>query len=142
MFLGEYQHSLDAKGRVILPAKFRDQLREGAVVTKGRDGCLWVFPEEQFQEVAGRIEESQRQGARQLQAARAFFAGAGPATPDKQGRVAIPQQLREYAGLQRDVTVVGQFKRVEIWDSQRWRDLDRAGDEVLAAGTDIVDFGL
>jgi MraZ protein len=142
MFLGEYQHSLDAKGRVILPARFRDELREGAVVTKGKDGCLCVYPYVEFQDVAERIQEAQRRGARELQAARSFFAGAAPATPDKQGRVAIPQPLREYAGLERDVTVVGQFTRLEIWDSQRWRQLDRAGDEVLAAGTDIVDFGL
>jgi MraZ protein len=142
MFLGEYQHSLDAKGRVILPAKYRDQLREGAVVTKGKDGCLGVYPAGRFGDVAERIEETQRRGATELQAARAFFAGAIDVVPDKQGRVAIPQHLREYAGLQRDVTVVGQFSRVEIWDSQRWRDLDRAGDEVLSSGTDIVDFGL
>lgn len=142
MFLGEYQHSLDAKGRVILPAKFRDQLREGAVVAKGKDGCLCVYSTEEFENVAQRIRDVQQRGERELQAARAFFGGAGPATPDKQGRIAIPQQLREYAGLDRDVTVVGQFSRVEIWDSQRWRETGRAGDEVLAAGSGIVDFGL
>ncbi len=102
MFLGEYQHSLDAKGRVILPAKYRDQLSGGAYVTKGRGGCLSVYTAEEFTEVADRAREASKRGGRELDAARSFFAGTAEVSPDKQGRIAIPQNLREYAGLDRD----------------------------------------
>ena len=99
MFLGEYQHSLDTKGRVILPARFRDQLAEGAFVTKGRGGCLFVFTPKEFEEVATTVREQSKRGAKELNAARVFFSGASEATPDKQGRVALPASLRNYAGL-------------------------------------------
>lgn len=142
MFLGEYQHSLDAKGRVILPAKYRDQLSSGAYVTKGRGGCLFVYTDQEFEDVAERVRETSKRGDRELQAARTFFAGAAPATPDKQGRVAIPQHLREFAGLDKDVVVAGVFSRIEIWDSQRWRERDREGDQNLTASDALPDFGI
>lgn len=142
MFLGEYQHSLDAKGRVILPAKYRDQLSDGAYVTKGRGQCLFVYTDQEFQDVAERVREASRRGDRELQAARTFFAGASPAMPDKQGRVAIPQHLREYAGLDKDVVVAGVFSRIEIWDSQRWRERDREGDQNLTTSDELPDFGI
>jgi MraZ protein len=142
MFLGEYQHSLDAKGRVILPAKYRDQLSTGAYVTKGRGGCLFVYTDQEFEDVAERVRETSKRGDRELQAARTFFAGAAPATPDKQGRVAIPQHLREFAGLDKDVVVAGVFSRIEIWDSQRWRERDREGDQNLTASDALPDFGI
>lgn len=142
MFLGEYQHSLDAKGRVILPARFRDQLASGAYVAKGVDGCLCVYTSEEFERVATEIREKAKQGDRQRQAARSFFAGAVEAVPDKQGRVAIPQHLRDYASLERDVVVAGVFSRIEIWDGGRWRELDRAGAESLAAADELNDFGI
>src|SRR5215471_6807044 len=113
MFLGEFQHSLDTKGRVILPAKYRDQLAEGAFVTKGRGGCLSVFTAEEFEEVAASIREQSRNSPKELNAARTFFGGASEIRPDRQGRVALPPNLREYAGLERDVTVVGLFSRIE-----------------------------
>ena len=90
MFLGEYEHSLDAKGRVILPAKFRDQLEGGAVMAKALDGCLAVYPVEEFQRVAANLQEARARGATERQAARTYFSGAVEITPDKQGRVAIP----------------------------------------------------
>jgi MraZ protein len=142
MFLGEHQHSLDAKGRVILPAKYRDQLENGAFVTKGRGRCLCVYPAEEFEEVAKQARETSKRGDRELQVARTFFAGAAEIVPDKQGRVAIPQHLREFAGLDRDVTVAGVFSRIEIWDRQRWRERDREGDESLTASDDLPDFGI
>jgi transcriptional regulator MraZ len=142
MFLGEYQHSLDAKGRVILPARYREELAGGAYVTKGRGGCLFVYAEEEFEQVAERARELSRRGDRELETARTFFAGAAPAVPDKQGRVAIPQHLREFAGLEKDVVVAGVFSRVEIWDSQRWRERERQGDQHLTASTDLPDFGI
>ena len=140
MFLGEHQHSLDAKGRVILPARFRDQLEGGAVMAKALDGCLAVYPIAEFAQVAARLNDARNRGARERQAARTFFAGAVEITPDKQGRVAIPPTLREYAALDRDVTVAGNFDHIELWDAQRFREHDRAGTASIVEGEGINDF--
>ena len=142
MFLGEYQHSLDAKGRVILPARYRDQLAEGAFVTKGRGGCLSVYTPEGFEEVASVVREQSKRGNKELNAARTFFSGAQEIRLDRQGRVALPQNLREFAGLTRDVVVVGVFSRVEIWDRDRWQELDRVGAQALTDSDDLPDFGI
>jgi MraZ protein len=142
MFLGEFQHSLDTKGRVILPARYRDQLAEGAYVTKGRGGCLSVFTPEDFEDVASQVREQSKRGAKELNAARTFFSGAQEVKPDKQGRVALPQNLREYAGLTREVVVAGVFSRIEIWDRDRWRELDRVGAQALTDSDDLPEFGI
>ena len=140
MFLGEHQHSLDAKGRVILPARFRDQLEGGAVMAKALDGCLAVYPNAEFARVAARLNDARNRGARERQAARTFFAGAVEITPDKQGRVAIPPTLRDYAALDRDVIVAGNFDHIELWDAQRFREHDRAGTASIVEGEGINDF--
>jgi len=141
MFLGEHSHSLDAKGRVILPARFRDQLEGGAVMAKALDGCLAVYPTDEFVErVASQLREARQRGARERQAARAVFSGAVEVTPDKQGRVAVPQNLREYAGLERDVIVAGNFDHLEIWDATRFRDRDQEGTASIVDGDGINDF--
>jgi MraZ protein len=142
MFLGEFQHSLDTKGRVILPARYRDQLAEGAYVTKGRGGCLSVFTPEDFEEVASQVRDQSKRGAKELNAARVFFSGAQEVRPDKQGRVALPQNLREYAGLTREVVVAGVFSRIEIWDRDRWLELDRVGAQALTDSDDLPEFGI
>jgi MraZ protein len=142
MFLGEFQHSLDTKGRVILPARYRDQLAEGAYVTKGRGGCLSVFTPEDFEDVASQVREQSKRGAKELNAARVFFSGAQEVKPDKQGRVALPQNLREYAGLTREVVVAGVFSRIEIWDRDRWLELDRVGAQALTDSDDLPEFGI
>ena len=142
MFLGEHQHSLDAKGRVILPARFRDQLEGGAVMAKALDGCLAVYPLEEFQQVAARAREAAQRGPAERQAARALFAGAVEFIPDKQGRVAVPANLREFAGLTRDVIVAGMYHRIEIWDAERFRERDREGDASILSADDIPDFGM
>jgi MraZ protein len=141
MFLGEYQHSLDAKGRVILPAKFRDQLEGGGFITKG-DRCLFVYTPEEFESVATQMREQAKLNKVRREAARTFFAGAIEIQPDKQGRVAIPQHLREYAHFDRDITVAGVFSRIEIWNSTAWRDRERAGDEALSDTEELPDIGI
>lgn len=140
MFLGEHQHSLDAKGRVILPARFRDQLEGGGVMARALDGCLAVYPTGEFDRVARKLREARERGSRERQAARTFFAGAAEITPDKQGRVAVPQHLREYAALERDVIVAGSFDHIEIWDARRFRERDQEGIASMTGGEGIDDF--
>lgn len=119
-FLGTYTPRLDDKGRLILPAKFRPQLAEGVVVTRGQERCLFVFPVAEFQ----RLHESLRQAPVTSKQARdylrVFLSGADDDVPDKQGRLSIPAGLRTYAGLDRDVAVIGAGTRVEIWDLAAW----------------------
>jgi transcriptional regulator MraZ len=120
MFLGTHTPRLDDKGRLILPAKFRDELAGGVVVTKGQERCLYVFPIAEFTQIATKLREQPmtHKGARAY--SRVFFASAHDEVPDKQGRVTIPPLLREYAGLDRDLVVIGASTRVEIWDRQGW----------------------
>lgn len=131
-FLGEYQHALDAKGRFILPARFREHLGDQAYVTTEEDGCLALWRPEEFDVKATEIRERARRGERDVQ--RAFFAGAMEASPDKQGRVAISQALRDFAGLERDVVVVGLYDHIEIWDAANWQRTKEVGEQRLAAG--------
>ena len=140
MFLGEFQHSLDAKGRVILPVRFRAQLEGGAVMARALDGCLAVYPVAEFDRVARKLREARERGSRERQAARTFFAGAVEITPDKQGRVAVPQHLREYAHLDREVMVAGSFDHIEIWDAQMFAERDAAGIASIVEGDGINDF--
>ncbi len=116
MFIGEFEHSLDAKGRLILPVKFRDRLAR-LVVFKGRDGCVYLLPSDDFGTLSERLKEIGGK-ARDLQ--RVVYGSASEQLIDRQGRMAIPETLRRYAELQRDVTVIGAGDRVEIWDRGRW----------------------
>jgi MraZ protein len=140
MFLGEFQHSLDAKGRVILPVRFRGQLEGGAVMARALDGCLGVYPPDEFDRLAATLREARERGPRERQAARTFFAGAVEITPDRQGRVAVPPHLREYAHLDRDVVVAGSFDHIEIWDAQMFAERDAEGIASITAGEGINDF--
>ncbi len=120
MFLGTHAPRLDDKGRIFLPAKFRDELAGGLVITKGQERCLYVWPMEEF----GRLTESMRNAPVTAKPTRDYmrvlFAGATDEIPDRQGRVTIPPALRDYAGLARDCIVIGANTRVEIWDAQAW----------------------
>lgn len=141
-FLGEYQHSLDAKGRVILPVEFREPLASGAVLTRVLDGCLAVYSQGEFEQLAETVREKAREGARQRQAARAWFSSARAFVPDKQGRFAIPQPLREFAQLERDVMVLGVDNRVELWNPVRWRDVEAdAQADIQGGGAGLDDIG-
>lgn len=122
MFLGEYRHSLDAKGRVILPARFRAYLGEGCVLTKGQDHCLYGYPKDEWQRVADRLREAPVTDQRVRDFLRVFFSGSHEDQPDSQGRVSIPEHLRRYAGLSVDgeLVVAGLGSRFEVWDRARW----------------------
>ncbi len=118
MLIGEFQHNIDAKGRVIVPARFREDLGETFYVAKGLDKCLFVFPPAEWARLQARICAMPISKARKLQ--RFFFSGAAELVPDRQGRVLIPQPLREYAGLVKDVTFIGAGGRAELWSTARW----------------------
>ena len=122
MFLGTHQPRLDEKGRLILPARFRDELAGGMVITKGQERCLYVFPAAEFGAMTERMAAAPVTSKASRDYLRVLFAGASDETADKQGRVMIPTGLRAYAGLDRDVVVIGANTRLEIWDRATWDD--------------------
>ncbi len=132
MFLGEYQHSLDDKGRVVLPAKFRDSLADGCVITKGQERCLYVFPMDRWESEVERVRRLPRTNRRNRNYSRTFFAGASDQSLDKQGRIMIPPALREYGGLEKEATVVGVADRIEIWATPQWETVSAEADESYA----------
>jgi MraZ protein len=120
MFLGTHTPRLDDKSRLILPARFREDLADGVVITKGQERCLYVFPSDEFATIASRLREQPMTHKAARAYTRVFFASAHDEVPDKQGRVTIPAHLREYAGLDRELVVIGASTRVEIWDRHAW----------------------
>ena len=128
MLIGEYQLPIDAKNRVIVPAKFREDLGSLFYITKGLDGCLFVLSRKGWEQLQAKIDAMPLSKSRGLQ--RFFFAGAAEAEPDKQGRILIPQNLREYAELEKDVTFIGTSTRAEIWSTEKW---NRMNEELTEA---------
>jgi MraZ protein len=120
VFLGTHTPRLDDKGRLILPAKFRDELAEGLVVTKGQERCLYVWPAAEFARITDRMRQAPVTSKAARDYMRVLFSGDSDELTDKQGRVTIPPALREYAGLERDCVVIGANSRVEIWDVRAW----------------------
>lgn len=131
-FLGTHLLKMDDKGRFFLPAKFRDELGAGLIVAKGQERCLTIYTPAEFQRQAqvAMSGPSTVKGIRDFQ--RMFAAGASEETPDKQGRVTIPQLLRSYAGLDKEIAVIGAFNRVEIWDYQAWQVYSAEQDETYS----------
>lgn len=126
---GEYPHSVDAKGRMIFPSRLREELGEGFVIFKGLDGCIWVYSKADWEAFEKKIAALPVAKARKLQR---FYSANYPCEPDAQGRILIPQSLRDYAGIRKDVIVAGIQKRAEIWDAERWRayNEDVSSDEI------------
>ncbi|MFY9331469.1 MAG: division/cell wall cluster transcriptional repressor MraZ [Candidatus Nanopelagicales bacterium] len=122
MFLGTHAPRLDDKGRLVLPAKFREGLAGGVVLTKGQDRSVVVWPAAEFASYAERLNEASRSDARVRAYLRLLFSGASDEVPDRQGRISVPQALRDYAALDREVVVVGNGNTCEIWDSTAWTD--------------------
>jgi MraZ protein len=120
MFIGEYQHSFDAKGRLIMPVKFRAQLGERCIATRGMDRSLFVYPFDEWNALEQKLRQLPLTNTEARAFARFFFSGAAECELDPQGRVLIPPGLREYAGITRDAAVIGVSSRVEIWDRERW----------------------
>lgn len=121
MLLGTFVPKLDDKGRVILPAKFRDEFAAGLVMTRGQEGCVYVYSQREFENLHERMaEQAPKLGKQGRDYLRMFLSGAAQEIPDKQFRVTVPPMLREYAGLDRDLTVIGAGTRAEIWDTASW----------------------
>lgn len=143
MFMGEYQHSIDAKGRLAVPAKFREALGEKFVVTKGLDNCLFVYPMEEWKTLEQKLKALPFTKADARAFVRFFFSGATECELDKQGRILLPANLREYSTLEKDVVVIGVSTRVEIWSKEQWEKYStEAGDSYEEIAEKIVDFDL
>mgnify|MGYP004541889237 FL=1 len=142
-FKGEYNHTVDAKGRLIVPAKFRESLGEIFVFTKGLDGCLFVYPNEEWENIENKFRELPLTTKDARKFSRFFFAGAADCEVDKQGRILIPSVLREFAGIGKEAVLVGVLNRVEIWSKERWlgeneyEDMDEVAEHMAELGLGI-----
>jgi len=143
MFLGEYQHTLDAKGRLSLPVKFRNQLAGSYVVVQGIEKCLYLFAPAAFEEFLARLTAQTDFGSDLRTARRHFAAHAKDDDLDSAGRISIPAKLREWASLERDVTIIGNGNRVEIWDSGAWEAYNKAAESRIEEVTSkLAELGI
>ena len=143
MFMGEFQHSIDAKGRLIIPAKFREKLGENFVVTRGLDGCLFGYPQDEWEKLEVKLNEMPlaKKDARLF--VRFFYSAATECELDKQGHINIPQSLRQHANLEKSCVIVGVSNRIEIWDETRWQAFTDAAEEYFdEIAESMIDFGL
>ena len=140
MFFGEYEHSIDAKGRVIIPAKLRDALGEQFIITKGLDECLFVYPLDQWEAFQEKLQALPLNQPSARAFVRFFFSGATEAELDKQGRVMLPANLREYGSLEKEIVITGAGNRLEIWDKEKWETYLATGqtpEELAMAMSDV-----
>ena len=143
MFLGEYQHSLDVKGRITIPAKFREQLGDRFVVTKGLENCIFLYPLMEWQTIENKLRSLPFTRADVRSFARFFFSGASELEVDKQGRTVLPANLREYALIDKDLIIIGVGSRAEIWSVESWEKYIEGAEgsyEDIAAS--LVDLGI
>jgi MraZ protein len=120
MFIGEYSHNLDDKGRLAIPAKFRNELKKGAVVTRGLDNCLFLYTKTEWEKLAVKLAALPIGPSNSRAFSRLMLAGAMDVETDKQGRVILPEYLRHFAGLKKEVVLAGLYSRIEIWDNEQW----------------------
>ena len=142
MLLGTHTPKLDEKGRIVLPAKFRDELADGLVVTRGQERCIYVFSAKQFQSVHEKIAQAPVTSEEARRYLRVFLSGASDESVDKQGRVLLPQLLRDYAGLSKELVIIGVGSRAEIWDAQSWSEYLAKNEESFANQAQEVIPGL
>jgi MraZ protein len=139
VFLGTHTPRLDEKGRLFLPAKYRDELSPGLILTKGQERCVYVFPVTEFERITEALRTAPVTAKGLRDYSRVFFASASDEVPDKQGRITIPPALREYAALDRDCVVIGANTRLEIWDAQAWAGyLDQQEDAFSEASEEVL----
>ncbi|MBL7575296.1 MraZ protein [Peptoniphilus asaccharolyticus DSM 20463] len=136
MLIGEYRHTLDAKGRVIIPSKFRDELKDNFIITKGLDNCLFIYPKSEWIKIEDKLKELPLTNRDVRSFVRTFYSGAVDESLDKQGRVVIPQSLRNHASIEKDVVIIGVSTRVEIWSTENW---DNYNDSLGLSYEDIAE---
>ncbi len=142
MFMGEYNHTIDAKGRLIVPTKFREQLGEAFVITKGNDGCLAIYTNEAWETFLGKIQTLPANNHIRTYV-RNIVGSSVEVVTDKQGRILVPGNLREHAGLDKDVVLVGVIDKIEVWDKERWQaqtnisNMDDIAEEMAELGLSI-----
>jgi len=132
MFLGQYQHSLDSKGRITIPSKFREELGDTFVCTQGLDNCIFVYSLSEWQRLADNLRELPFTSGDVRSFERFFFSGAAELETDKNGRAVLPAHLREYAGIDKELLIVGVGRRVEIWSPQNWARYNQATASTVA----------
>ncbi len=143
VFIGEYTHNIDDKGRLAIPSKFRAQLSAGAVVTRGLDNCLFLYPKNEWEKMAEKIASLPMTQSNARAFARLMLAGAMDVDMDKQGRVVLPAYLRQYASLNGTVVATGLYNRIEIWDEKMWRDYQsNAEKDSSDIAENLVDLGI
>ncbi len=126
--MGEFRHSIDSKGRIIIPARFRSELGQAFVMTKGLDGCLFLYPEGEWEELTAKLEDLPFTKSEARAFVRFFFSGAAECDCDSQGRTVIPSNLREYSSLNREAVVIGVGNRIEIWSAEAWDEFEEAAE--------------
>ena len=141
MFMGEYSHTIDTKGRLIIPSKFREELGDEFVLTKGLDGCLSIYPMEQWKIFEKKLEALPLTNKNARKFSRFFVAGATACELDKQGRILVPQTLREFAGLEKDVILAGNLSRVEVWSKEKWSE-NCNYDDMDSIAADMENMGI
>ncbi|MCF1684624.1 division/cell wall cluster transcriptional repressor MraZ [Tetragenococcus halophilus] len=143
MLMGEFEHSIDSKGRLIVPSKLREQLGEKFVVTRGLDGCLFGYPQTEWEKLEEKLDQMPlaKKDARSF--VRFFYSAATECEIDKQGRINIPNTLRKHASLEKNCVVIGVSTRIEIWDKKRWDDFSEETEENFDdIAETMIDFGL
>lgn len=142
MLLGTHTPKLDDKGRLFLPAKFRDELSDGVVITRGQERCLYVFPAKEFASIMEKLRQAPASVKDARDYMRVMLSGASDETVDKQGRVSLPSLLRQYAGLTKELVIIGVGSRAEIWDAEAWSDYLAKNEESFANQVEEVIPGL
>ena len=132
-FIGEYYHTIDTKGRVIIPQKYREDLGDTFILSKGLDGCLWIHPMDEWREFTAKLRELSTIDKESRQFKRFFMSGATECEFDKQGRILLPSSLRNAAGIEKDVVLAGMIDYIEIWDKERWEGTSGDVDDIAAS---------
>ncbi|WP_160688891.1 division/cell wall cluster transcriptional repressor MraZ [Clostridium sp. C2-6-12] len=142
MFIGEYQHGLDPKNRIIVPAKLREGLGNTFVITKGLDGCLYAYPLDEWKILEEKLKTLPLTNKDARAFVRFFFSGACEVELDKQGRGLIPQNLKEYAGIEKDIVSIGVLTRVEIWSKEKWNNYNESNIDFDSIAEKMNDLGI
>lgn len=145
MFMGEYKHTIDAKGRLIIPSKFREELGQAFYITRGLDGCLFIFPQDQWKDFEEKLRKLPLIDKNSRKFSRFFLSGASPCELDRQGRILVPSILRDYAKMDKEVIFSGMLDRIEVWSKEKWsmnnsyeeEDMDKIAASMQAMGLSI-----